>query len=226
LETNQVHIGKSTRIEKQAILNPLTIDQGILLVKAARNAISGHFSEQPIGQITNIAELPKKRGIFVSLFNISNGRVLRGCIGELFGEGSLIETVQHVAIEAASNDYRFEPISSTEFNKQVIVEVNLLSPIQLITVKNPVDYVANILVGRDGLIVDSTGYRGLLLPQVALEENFDAEEFLCHCCLKAGLPPDTWLTGNVQISKFQSQIFEEQSPNGLIVEKNMDLSTK
>ncbi|MEM3479818.1 MAG: AMMECR1 domain-containing protein, partial [Candidatus Bathyarchaeia archaeon] len=61
----------------------------------------------------------------------------------------------------------------------------------------------------------------LLLPQVPVEWNWDEEEFLCQCCLKAGLPPDCWLLKGTKIYKFQCIIFEETSPNGSVVRKTL-----
>jgi len=147
---------------------------------------------------------------------------MRGCVGDPFGSGELLEIIQRVAVEAATADYRFKPVKQDEFNKNIIVGVDVLSPLEPIWVRNPQDYVLNIAVGRDGLMVDGSGFKGLLLPRVAVEEGFDAEEFLCHCCMKAGLPPDSWLTGSVRVSKFQGQIFAEETPNGRIVERHVD----
>jgi uncharacterized protein (TIGR00296 family) len=195
-------------------------------VKTARNAISSYFSQQPPAQITYQPGLPDRRGIFVSLFHASNGHVLRGCVGDPFGMDDLINTLQKVAVEAAVNDYRFDPVTPLEFENVIVVDVNVLSEMESIWVKNPEDYVMNVEIGKHGLMVDGNGFRGLLLPQVAVEEGFDAEEFLCHCCMKAGLPLDSWLTGNVQISKFQTQIFEEETPKGHVVERHVDSSTK
>jgi hypothetical protein len=64
-----------------------------------------------------------------------------------------------------------------------------------------------IRIGRDGLVVGRSARRGLLLLQVAPEWGWDAEEFLGHCCLKAGLPSDAW------VEKFQAIVFEETKPN-------------
>jgi uncharacterized protein (TIGR00296 family) len=88
-------------------------------------------------------------------------------------------------------------------------------------VKNPLDLPLNIQVGRDGLFVDGVGTRGLLLPQVAVDEDFDAEEFLNQCCLKAGLMPDAWVTGSVKVARFQGQIFSEDTPRGRVLERKL-----
>jgi uncharacterized protein (TIGR00296 family) len=94
------------------------------------------------------------------------------------------------------------------------MEVSLLTVPKEVTAKMPVERAKEIEIGRDGLIVGRGGRRGLLLPQVAPEWNWNAEEFLSNCCLKAGLPPDAWLDKDTKVEKFQAVIFEESEPNG------------
>lgn len=204
----------------------LTILQGTILVRAARHAITSHLSQNPEPADFDNISLPELHGVFVSLYDFSRGHSLRGCVGDPFASGQLLEVTQRVAVEAAVADSRFRPLKADELEKSIVVEVNILSPLEPIWVRNPEDYILNITIGQDGLMVDGSGYQGLLLPQVAVEEGFDTEEFLCHCCMKAGLPPDSWLTGNVRISKFRGQIFSEQTPKGRIVEKHVESSVQ
>jgi uncharacterized protein (TIGR00296 family) len=118
-------------------------------------------------------------------------------------------------------DPRFAPLRQDEFLRSIAVEVTVLSPLEHIIVKSPLDLPLNIKVGRDGLLVDGVGTRGLLLPQVAVDEGFDEEEFLNQCCLKAGLMPDAWVTGSVKVARFQGQIFSEEAPRGQVFERNL-----
>ncbi len=118
-------------------------------------------------------------------------------------------------------DPRFAPLRQDEFLRSIAVEVTVLSPIEHIMVKSPLDLPLNIKVGRDGLLVDGVGTKGLLLPQVAVDEGFDEEEFLNECCLKAGLMPDAWVTGSVKVARFQGQIFSEESPGGRVFERKL-----
>ena len=90
----------------------------------------------------------------------------------------------------------------------------------LIEVKNPREYPEKIEVGKDGLIIENGPWKGLLLPQVAVEFKWDAREFLENLCLKAGLTPDCWLDRNARIWKFQAEIFAEEEPNGKVVKKS------
>jgi uncharacterized protein (TIGR00296 family) len=77
------------------------------------------------------------------------------------------------------------------------------------------------MVGKDGLILERGNCKGLLLPQVPVEWGWCAEEFLCQGCMKAGLPPDSWLTKGTKLYKFQAIIFEEQTPNGEVKRLNL-----
>jgi uncharacterized protein (TIGR00296 family) len=118
-------------------------------------------------------------------------------------------------------DPRFAPLRQDEFLRSIAVEVTVLSPLEHIMVKSPLDLPLNIKVGRDGLLVDGVGTRGLLLPQIAVDEGFDEEEFLNECCLKAGLMPDAWVTGSVKVARFKGQIFSEESPGGRVFERKL-----
>jgi uncharacterized protein (TIGR00296 family) len=97
----------------------------------------------------------------------------------------------------------------------------VLTPPELIEVKNPKEYRTKVKVGEDGLIVERGMYKGLLLPQVSLEWGWDTEEFLCQCCNKAGLLSDYWLREGTKIYKFQAIIFEEEKPRGTVVQKTL-----
>ena len=107
---------------------------------------------------------------------------------------------------------------------QVGFEVSVLTPPELVKAEKSHDYSKKIVVGRDGLIIERTYCKGLLLPQVPVELSWDEETFLCECCVKAGLPPDSWLLEGTKIYRFQAIIFEENAPKGKIIRK--EISTK
>ena len=80
----------------------------------------------------------------------------------------------------------------------------------MLTPEREITSIADIEVGRHGLIVERGHRRGLLLPQVATERGWDAETFLAHTCLKAGLPEDAWRRGG-RVLVFEAQVFSERS---------------
>jgi AmmeMemoRadiSam system protein A len=137
-------------------------------------------------------------GAFVTLR--IKGR-LRGCIGYPEPERPLLDVVEHCAVSAAISDPRFPPLSAAEW-EGVELELSVLGPIE------PVDDIVEVVVGRDGLIVELGRRRGLLLPQVAVEWKWDATEFASQTCIKAGLPPDAWQKG-AKLFKFEAEVFSE-----------------
>lgn len=200
----------------------LSIKEGTLLVETARAAIESHLKGKKITP-TPSAEphLARLQGVFVTLLDFSAGGQLRGCIGNPFPERPLIDQVSLMAVESAISDPRFLPVKLDELKSSITLEVSVLTIPEVVTVDKPIQYRGGIVVGRDGLILESLGHRGLLLPQVAVEEGFDSEEFLSQCCLKAGLLPDAWLSGEIRVSKFQGQVFSEEKPEGRVFERKL-----
>ncbi len=129
-------------------------------------------------------DFPEASGAFVTLKR--EGR-LRGCIGTLECRRGLAQEVARVAVSAATEDPRFEPLKISELDG-LDVEVSVLGPLEPI---DPLDEHA-FEIGRHGLVVERGLRRGLLLPQVATEWGWNRETFLAQTCLKAGLPPDAW----------------------------------
>jgi len=200
----------------------LSTEDGTTLVRSARQSIADYLDGKNVDSVANVgAELRALRGVFVTLFDTARSRGLRGCIGNPFPKTSLLDETVRCAVDAATTDPRFSPVRKDEFLESITVEVTVLSSLEHIIVKSPLDLPLNIKVGRDGLFVDGFGTRGLLLPQVAVDEGFDEEEFLNECCLKAGLMPDAWVTGGVKVSRFQGQIFSEEAPGGRVFERKL-----
>jgi uncharacterized protein (TIGR00296 family) len=196
----------------------LSQQEGEFLVKLARETVTQFLKNGKT--LKPPKDTPEKLfqqcGVFVTI-NTSHGkeRDLRGCIGYPYPTSPLVEAVIDSAINASTQDPRFEPMTYGELNK-VVFEVSVLTPPEKVETDNPKEYVKQIKVGEDGLIIERGYRKGLLLPQVPIEWGWQEEEFLCQCCMKAGLPPDTWLTKDVKIYKFCAIIFDEETPNGAI----------
>ena len=126
--------------------------------------------------------------------------------------------------QSVTRDPRFPPLVESELDN-IIIEVTILTKPELIRADDPTDYALKVEIGRDGLIVEQGFYKGLLLPQVPVEQGWDKEEFLSHTCMKAGLLPDAWFDKSTKISKFSGQIFTELEPHGEIKEKKIDGSS-
>ncbi|MFH1107364.1 MAG: AmmeMemoRadiSam system protein A [Candidatus Micrarchaeota archaeon] len=174
---------------------------GRRLVRLARGAIEAGLSGKPPPETRKSASL----GAFVTLHSLP-GRRLRGCVGFPYPVLPLEEAVVQSALSAAFSDNRFPPVSQAEL-KSIVIEVSVLSEPQELKCR-PEDIPGKIVIGRDGLVVERHGRRGLLLPVVAAEEKLGAEEFLSHCCLKAGLPEESWRRG-AKVSVFRAEVFSE-----------------
>ena len=174
-----------------------TEDQQRALVEIARRAVQGSVTgagtEKPAAM-----ELPPATGAFVTLKKHGE---LRGCIGTLECRAPLPEEVARVAVSAAREDPRFEPVRASELD-DLDVEVSVLGPLEPI---DPFDRDA-IEIGRHGLVVEQGSRRGLLLPQVATEWGWDRETFLSQTCVKAGLPQDCWRRG-AKVYRFAADVF-------------------
>ena len=201
--------------------NKLTLEEGKLLVQTARLAITNYLESKQTTQPRDDTpeKLRRKSGVFVTLNRTKPVHELRGCIGFPYPEEALVNATIKAAIYAATEDPRFNPISLAEFKESVVVELTVLTPPEILRPKDRKNLPEMIEIGRHGLIVEGMGTSGLLLPQVATEWNWDASEFLLNCCLKAGLPPDSWLLEGVRVKTFEGEIFEELHPAGEVRRK-------
>lgn len=172
------------------------------LLQRARSAIARAIGVAPVPeQIPNTQALVPghlRAGAFVTLR--IRGR-LRGCIGYPEPDLPLIVVVDRCAVSAALSDPRFPPLSEAEWG-EVDLELSVLGPIERVA------DLKEIVVGRDGLVVEFGRRRGVLLPQVAVEWKWDAAEFAAQTCVKAGLPKDAFQKG-AKLFKFEAEVFGE-----------------
>lgn len=206
----------------------LTDEEGKFLHKLARKTVEECVKVGKPIKISIPEDTPKKllekAGVFVTLNKKEGGvqKQLRGCIGRVLPNISLAQATIDSAIDSALRDPRFSSVEPEEL-ENIVVEISVLTPPELIKVDNVKDYPKMIKVGRDGLIVEKGWNRGLLLPQVPIEQEppWDEEQFLGWTCWKANLTMDQWLDSNTKIFKFQAEIFEEEEPNGEIFRKEI-----
>jgi AmmeMemoRadiSam system protein A len=171
-----------------------------LLLMLARQTIEAQLELSPGIQPVSEDFLQEPRALFITL---KIGDELRGCIGSIQANESLLEAIVHCANSAAFADPRFPPLTKAEY-PLIHLEVSVLSPFQRI--QNPVD----VIPGVHGVMISRSYYRGLLLPQVATEYDWDRDTFLSHTCLKAGLPPDAWKDPSTSIEIFTAEVFSEK----------------
>ena len=129
---------------------------------------------------------------------------LRGCIGNMVGQGPLYQTVADMAIEEATGDPRFTHLSSKELDN-IDIEISVLTPFK------KVSSYKEIKIPGDGVLIRSGGNSGVFLPQVADETGWNREQFLTYLCAhKAGLPPDAWKDPHTEIYIFSAEVFGEK----------------
>lgn len=196
-----------------------SINDGKLAIKIARATIENIINKQDIPEFKIPEYFNKKSGVFVTINKYPN-KNLRGCIGYPEPQFPFYDALRDAAKSASTRDPRFPPVNSKELDK-IIIEVSILTPPELIIAKKPSDYVKQIEIGRDGLIIEKGPYRGLLLPQVPVEWGWEVRDFLSHTCMKAGLLADCWFDEDTKIYKFSAEIFTEVTPRGKVKRKKI-----
>ena len=197
--------------------NNISEKDGHDLVKTARLVVTEFLKDgtkiKLAKEFTN--NFSFKSGVFVTL---NNNQGLRGCIGYPLPDKLLFNALEDAAISAATKDPRFVPVKYNELDS-ITFEVTILTSPKKIIANKPEEYLSQIKVGRDGLIVKHGFYSGLLLPQVPVEYGWNEEEFLEHTCEKAGLPRNYWKHSETEIQKFEGIVFKEEKPNGPVIKE-------
>jgi AmmeMemoRadiSam system protein A len=176
----------------------LTSESQRRLLSIARVALEARVRKTVVPDPVAAGAEQPRHGAFVTIF--SKGE-LRGCLGRVTTDMALAALVAHLAQEVADSDPRFDPVRPGELD-DISLEISVLTP------EREIHSVTEIEVGRHGLIVEDGPHRGLLLPQVPGEHEWDRETFVAHTCLKAGLPADAWRRG-ARLFVFEAQVFGE-----------------
>lgn len=200
----------------------LSIEEGVAAVRLARRAVEDALSaprgRDPAKEATS-GDLPpvfdEPRGAFVTLKRYPDD-ALRGCIGYPLPVLPLGTAIARAAVSAAVEDFRFRPVRALELPR-ITIEVSVLTVPVPLRFTTPEEAIHAVIVGRDGLIVEGLGSSGLLLPQVAPEQGWSAEELLEGTCEKAGLPAHAWRDPRVKVRRFEAEIFREVAPGGDVV---------
>ncbi|MBN1825562.1 MAG: AmmeMemoRadiSam system protein B [Candidatus Eisenbacteria bacterium] len=179
---------------------PLTGEQRAWLIDLARRSVEQYMltGTAPLARPDDPALLAR-RGAFVTLKKRGE---LRGCIGHMKEDLPLARTVGAMALQAAFNDRRFQPVQWEEW-RDITVEISVLTPFR------EIDGPEKIVIGRDGVLLKKDGRSAVYLPQVAPEQGWDREETLDHLCAKAGLPGGCWKRG-AALYTFQAEVFAEE----------------
>jgi AmmeMemoRadiSam system protein A len=185
----------------------LTEAQGEFLLSEARKTIQTRLSgktDRPRETKDLPAIFNEKRGTFVTLTIRGN---LRGCIGHIIPQESLIEGIRENAVNAAFRDPRFGPVTRDEW-KNVHVEISILTEPKPLAYTDGKDLLNKLRPGIDGVIIKKGFHQSTFLPQV-WDQLPEKKAFLNHLCLKAGLSGNAWEKGDLEVSTYQVQAFEE-----------------
>ncbi|MCZ7555642.1 MAG: AmmeMemoRadiSam system protein A [Bacteroidia bacterium] len=176
------------------------------ILRTARTVIEARVRGDRTVTPPDVPENIIASGVFVT---VRVDGALRGCIGFVEISVPFSIALAEAASRAAMEDTRFEPVERSELPR-LRVEVTLLGPLE--DIHGPED----IELGKHGIRIDHDGRRGLLLPQVATEHHWTAEEFLSALCRKAYLPLDTWRSGRARLSRFCGIVFREEDVSDIV----------
>jgi AmmeMemoRadiSam system protein B/AmmeMemoRadiSam system protein A len=169
-------------------------------LEIARRTLSTYLGGEEIPEVKiKSKELKKKQGVFVT---IKSKGELRGCIGELEARKPAGELIREMVVEAAIRDPRFYPVTAKEL-PGLEIEISLLSPLKSMRSWR------KIKLGKEGVVIEKEGKRGVFLPQVAEETGWGLEEFMRQLCLKAGLPEDAYKSKGVKLRRFEVEKIQE-----------------
>ena len=166
-----------------------------ILLSLAKNTIAKSL-DLPYKEVY-ASMINDKRGAFVTLKE--NGQ-LRGCIGNIIGTKPLYQQIINLSLEAAYEDYRFQPLTKEEF-PLIDIEISVLTEPKVI------DNIGDFKLSRDGIILTLGYNRSVFLPQVAYETGWDKDKLLSALSIKAGLSADAYKKDDAIFMTFQAEVF-------------------
>jgi AmmeMemoRadiSam system protein A len=172
-------------------------DERSLLLRLAHEAIATALDPHEISLAPPSPHLAEPRGAFTTLYYRGG---LRGCVGYVLPVTPLYRTIAESARGAAFDDSRFSPVTRDEL-------LELQVSLSVLTSPQPIQ-ADQVEIGRHGLLISLGPYRGLLLPQVPLEQGWDRIAFLEQTCRKAGLPLNAWQAG-ARLEAFTAEVFAD-----------------
>ena len=184
------------QIKDQEVLNK---DEQTELLKLAKMAVESVVKTGKKPDYSNkMPGLDRPLGAFVTLRESGQ---LRGCIGRFEPDIPIYKVVMEMAVAAATQDYRFPPVSERELDK-LEYEISVLSPLRKVKSWKEIE------IGKHGVEVARGMRHGVFLPQVATETGWDLETFMNNLCeQKAGLQADAWKDPGTDIFVFTALVF-------------------
>lgn len=188
--------------------NMLSASDKKLLLYVARDAVECYVKEQKTIDLTKLnideqSHVKANSGAFVTIYKrFANEKVLRGCLGHIWPHKPLIEVVCENAVAACYRDSRFLPVSLDEL-AAITVEINVL------TQPRDISSLAEIVLGRDGIIFTKGQAQSVFLPIVPVEFGWDLHETINQLAIKAGLNAGVSID-DAQYKIFQTELLTEE----------------
>ncbi len=181
-----------------AVPHEFASEERASLLKVAHESILSALAHREISLTPPSPHLAEPRGAFTTIYLQGH---LRGCVGYVSPVASLYRTVAETARAAAFEDTRFAPVTLEEA-AALEISLSILSPVRAIRPEE-------VVIGVHGLVVSRGGHRGLLLPQVPVEHQWDRVTFIEQTCRKASLPLDAWRQG-ATLEAFTAEVFGDR----------------
>lgn len=178
------------------------------LLNIARQAVEAVVAGHSLNSLDLNQMPPVFRENGASFVTLTRDGQLRGCIGAIEAYQPLALDVQEHAAAAASEDYRFPPVSQEELSFIEIEISRLTRPIQL-QFEDPGDLLDKLRPGIDGVVLRDNIKRATFLPQV-WEKVSRKEDFLDHLCIKMGTHPGLWREKQLEVFTYQVEEFKEE----------------
>jgi len=200
MSTETDSTGASARLQAQR--PKLTDEQSRMVHHAAGEIVKSAIAHRALSLPDPTLGGAADRTVMGAFVTLKREGKLRACCGSLGRPMPLGVALQQAAHRTATDDARLPTISPTEL-PCLDLDVSLLYGFEEVTATGA-DRVSAVEVGRHGLQVRRGNHAGLLLPNVAVEQGFSAEEFLRQVCRKAGLPTTAWQDDDTQLQTFET----------------------
>jgi len=142
------------------------------IIKFARIVLTCKIKECNPGASIPLLKFESEDYIHSVFVTLKKDDKLRGCIGRLNFVGHFEIALEECIIDACNNDYRFKPVEPEEVD-DIKIEISLLSKPEILLDTYKFD------LGKHGIIVEYENKRGIYLPEVPIEQNWNIAE-LCY----------------------------------------------
>ena len=190
-------------VDEAGLPGPVAVDDAARaqLLALARTAVAVASRAEGSGALDAAMHEASATDLRASAFvTLTEDHELRGCMGILDPDRLVHDSVAEAAACATRTDPRFRPVTPDELPR-LHLDVSVLGP--MVPLADPLAW----RLGIDGIVVELGGRRGLLLPEVAVENDLDRVRMLDIATRKAGLPVGAWRDPAARVFAFRTDRF-------------------